>query len=159
MKCEKCRFYNVFAQNGDECPFAAEYGTVFKDGSDGCTKTYNTLAKEERKQVEYLGYCGCCMGVEKTFKDRGIDIKSVISKCEHMVGFTPKAVYHRHGRAYYKAYRNGWCGYEEAFEVMSSEAIGFMTKRTSDKYTYYHLTDLGLRWLSNQVHVSINRRN
>lgn len=168
MKCEFCRFAPPVNADGyqDECSLFDLYGTVWKDGKEGCTMSYQTLAKNERMYDEAMADMAAAWGLEHDFENHGWDIEKTIEHCKHMVGYDhhiPPKVYHRHGRAFYKAYRNYWGnGKEEKpdFEYMCHKAFGFMEKQVdSNGYVTYYLTEDGLRWLGNKLHVTIREQD
>ena len=100
-------------------------------------------------------------GLEHDFENHGWDIEKTIEHCKHMIGFDhhiPPKVYHRHGKAFYKAYRNYWYGkMRDDFEYMCHKTFGYMVRTlpSDDGYVYYSLTEDGLRWLGNKMHLTI----
>jgi hypothetical protein len=79
-----------------------------------------------------------------------------------MIGYDhhiPPKVYHRHGKVFYKAYRNYWSnGKREKpdFEYMCHKTFGYMAKQVdANGYVTYYLTEDGLRWLGNRMHLTI----
>lgn len=164
MKCEFCRFAPLVNADGyqDKCSLHDLYGTVWKDGREGCTMSYQTLAKNERIHDEVMADWATAWGLEHDFENHGWDIDKTIKHCKHMIGYDfhiPPKVYHRHGKAFYLAYRNYWSnGKKEKpdFEYMCHKAIGYMEKQVdAEGYVTYHLTEAGLKWLGNNIGVTI----
>lgn len=161
MKCDFCRFAPPVNSEGyqDECSLFDLYGKVWKDGREGCTCSYQTLAKNERIHDRALGDYATAWGLEHDFGNHGWDVNKTIESCKHMIGFHKSSVYHRHGRAFYKAYRNYWCGEpREDFDYMCHKSFGLMEYRDSAQYRYYYLTEAGLRWLGNKLSVVIKEK-
>lgn len=163
MKCEFCKFAPPVNADGyqDECPLFDLYGTVWKDGKEGCTMSYQTLAKNERMHDEAMADMATEWGLEHDFEIYGWDIEKTIEHCKHMVGYDhhiPPKVYHRHGKAFYKAYRNYWYGkMRDDFEYMCHKSFGYMerTVASNDGYVYYSLTEEGLKWLGRKTKMII----
>lgn len=104
MKCEYCRFAPPVNADGyqDECSLFDKYGTVWKDGKEGCTMSPQTLAKNERMYDEAMADMATAWGLEHDFENHGWDIEKTIEHCKHMIGFDhhiPPKVYHRHGKS------------------------------------------------------------
>ena len=163
MKCEFCRFAPPVNADGyqDECSLFDLYGIVWTDGREGCTMSYKTLEKNERMHDEAMADMATAWGLEHDFENHGWDIEKTIEHCKHMIGYDhhmPPKVYHRHGKAFYKAYRNYWYGkMRDDFEYMCHKTFGYMvrTMPSDDGYVYYSLTKDGLRWLGNRMHLTI----
>ena len=162
MRCDNCKFAPPADADGfeDECGYFEKYGKTFKDGSYGCTLHYKTLEKFSKRHDEDISWQGLIMGLEMDFATNGFNMDKTISDCKHMIGLDRASkIYHRNGHAYYKAYRNGWgTGKQEKpdFEVMCHKVFGLMNKRVSEQgNVFYHLTDLGIEWLSMQLGVVI----
>ena len=163
MKCEFCKFAPPVNADGyqDECSLFDLYGTVWKDGKEGCTMSYQTLAKNERMHDEEMADMATEWGLEHDFEIHGWDIEKTIEHCKHMVGYDhhiPPKVYHRHGKAFYKAYRNYWYGkMRDDFECMCHKSFGYMerTVPSNDGYVYYSLTEKGLKWLGRKTKMII----
>lgn len=164
MKCEFCRFAPPVSAEGfqDECPLFDEYGTTWKDGRDGCTLSYNHLLAQEKLHDEQLAEYATDWGLEHDFKNHGWDMEKTVKHCLHMIGYdhhVPPRVYHRHGKAFYKAYRNYWGNGKkpkEDFEYMCHKTFAYMERYDSDSgYITYSLTEAGLKWLGRQIGVTI----
>ena len=170
MKCDSCRFAPLVDSEGfqDECSLFEKYGKVWKDGREGCTMSYNHLAAQERKHYDAQGEYATEWGLEHDFENHGWDIKNTIKGCAHMVGLDVTndgkvfygKVYHRHGKAFYKAYRNYYGGQRDDFDYMCHETFGYMIKKQDEGglYPFYYLTDRGLEWLSRQLKIKITKK-
>ena len=123
--------------------------------------SYQTLAKNERMHDEEMADMATEWGLEHDFEIHGWDIEKTIEHCKHMVGYDhhiPPKVYHRHGKAFYKAYRNYWYGkMRDDFECMCHKSFGYMerTVPSNDGYVYYSLTEKGLKWLGRKTKMII----
>lgn len=168
MKCELCRFAPPVNSEGyqDECGCFDKYGKVWKDGREGCTLSYQTLAKNERLHDEIMGEYATQWGLEHDFENHGWDIRQTIKDAAHMVGLDVTLegkvfhgrIYHRHGKAFYRAYRNFYVGYREDFDYMTHKTFGYMVKKEGQEYPFYHLTERGRAWLSRQLKIIIKDR-
>lgn len=94
----------------------------------------------------------------EVFKNRGLDMDVTIASLSHMIGYdNSSSVKYRHGKASYEAYRNYWCGNpRDDFELLVEHAL--MSKDTTEKHTYYSLTERGLGWLSCKLNLNIVKR-
>lgn len=161
MKCDFCDFAPPLDAEGnaDSCPLLdSKHGTVWKDGRCGCTMHYQTLLKNTRDFDRNMGIAGMEMGLEMDLKLHSIPFKSAVEHAKHMVGLDGQAKpYKRHGRLYYKPYRNYWDGYDSALDLMSHEAFGLVEKRElADGSPMYYLTREGLDWLGRRLGVTIH---
>lgn len=161
MKCERCEFAPPVGPEGgqDECGCFEKYGTVWKDGSYGCTLNYQTLRKWDEERMNDMGDMGTDMGVKMDFDNRGWDMEQAIRNMMHMVGMYPEGcrhAYKRHGKIFYKPYRNYWAGFNKYLDYFIKLDI---TRRIEPKITgdmpYYILTDEGRRFLGRHLNVTI----
>lgn len=166
MKCEYCRFAPSVNEEGlqDDCPRFEEFGTVWKDGHEGCTCSFSSLLSMERKHNKQLAEEAAEWGLEQDFRNHGWDLDTTIKHCKHMIGFDshiPPKVYHRKGKTFYYAYRNYWSNGKkpkEDFEHMCHKAFGYMEKEVSeDGWHTYFLTDAGFKWLGRKIGVFIRK--
>ena len=163
MKCDFCRFAPPSGEYGPEdCPFLdSEYGTEWKDGRCGCTLTYSQLKKMDEEKNEYYFWMGTEMGIEMDFENHGLSMEKAIEYCKHMIGldgFRHKP-YTRHGKKFYKPYRNHWAGANAELDYLSSDVLGLMVKQEPERaggMPFYYLTRRGLEWLGRQIHVTIH---
>ena len=171
VKCERCRFAPPADSEGfqDECGLFEKYGTVWKDGSYGCTMNYQTLQKLEDEHMADMGNMGEDMGVEMDFDNRGWKIDDAISVMMHMIGMFPEGArktYKRHGKVFYRPYRNYFAGQNKYLDYFSG-SLGLCEKWEGTGSTvengvvkgkpmpYYALTRTGLNFLGRHTHVSI----
>lgn len=150
MRCEYCPLSSA----DDVCPEAeGEYGIEFKDGGLGCKHPRSWVNKRDAEYSEYLGDMGLDMGISMSFTET--ELERVIEICKHMVGLDYKSPYHRHGKAFYKPYRN----YYEAPKIgnrLLDKLPEFVIKRTDGNLSiWYELTDEGLGWLCRQLKIVI----
>lgn len=94
-------------------------------------------------------------------KINGIEVTSDISTLCHFVGLDSrnKGIYHRHGKAFYKPYRNYFFGKSSLFEDFEKECI---VKHTSEpEYpdkngnTFWWLTRKGLDFIGEKINCRI----
>lgn len=82
-----------------------------------------------------------------------------ITLAMHAIGLDYKKPYHRHGKAFYKPYRNYYC-------TRMDDKIWVMLKRKGyavhgeehNKCVNYHLTRSGLDWLGKELNINIKSR-
>lgn len=162
MKCERCQFAPIPDSEGftDECPNYDTHGKAWKDGSYGCTLSYQALKKQDEEYAEYLGNMGEDMGTDMVFRDNGWDLRKAIENMMHMIGMYPEGVRHpykRHGKVFYKPYRNYWSGENKYLDYFSG-CIGFVKKHepaVCGQHPMYTLTERGIKWLGRQLDVTI----
>ena len=159
MKCECCPLSN----REDVCPEAeGKYGIESKDGLLGCTHPWNWIKKRDEDWCEYLGEMGLDMGIEMQLTEQ--ELNRALEICKHMVGLDCKRPYHRHGQAYYKAYRNYYEDTLSGNAILEKLPKGLVRSIPGELSTWYVLTDDGLAWLGRQLHITIfshvrNRRS
>ena len=158
MKCDACRFA---PGPEDDCPMWNQYGTTWKDGREGCTVSYQRLLKLDAEHDKYLGIMGLEMGLEMDFEHHGLSMEKAVDHAKHMIGMdNPRhKPYKRHGKLFYKPYRNHWAGYDAELNYMSHEAFGLIEKHEAGKpceMPFYYLTREGLDWLGRRIGVTIH---
>lgn len=150
MRCDYC----PLADPEDGCPEnEGKYGIEHKDGMLGCKHPRNWVEKRDREYSEYLGNMGTDMGIEYDFP--GEKLSQLIEICKHMIGLDHKNPYHRHGRAFYKPYRNFYCDKETGNSFLDGLPNDIVNMERSEKFTWYHLTEHGLKWLGRQLKITI----
>lgn len=153
MKCDCC----PLSSPDDICPETwGEYGIEFKDGSLGCKHPRNWVEKRDFEYSKFYGNMGTDMGVGMSLTEQ--ELERVIEICEHMVGLDYKRPYHRHGKAFYKPYRNYYEAPLEGNKLLD-KLPSFIIKKSNGKQSiWYELTSEGLAWLGRQVKISIKER-
>ena len=81
-----------------------------------------------------------------------------INLAKHAIGLDRKKPYHRHGKAFFKPYRNcfatnkyndDWCAWNKMCRMGLAKYSGDKT------YTYFWLTRAGLDWLGEKLNIKI----
>ena len=86
----------------------------------------------------------------RIMKEKGITQAQLVKE----LGMDNRKTYKRHGRKYYRPYRNYWCGEEPALEWFSK--MGLAEKEQEEgKLPYYYLTRQGMDWLERRIGVVI----
>ena len=165
MKCQNCVALCV---EGYEYP--EEYCAAgvpddrlvdFADGSTGCRLSAKAISARMKKAEKALSeeyqdvsewYRECW------YRDnKGIDIRSesepFIERAKHCIGMDWKKPYTRHGRRFYKPYRNYYEApgrYDYVWSILQD--IGYAEEYAA---ACFKLTPSGLRWLGNCLNVKI----
>lgn len=154
MRCDNCPLCPIVED--DVCPECeGEYGIEYADGMVGCRHPRNWAEKRSNEHDTALGEMGTDMGIEMDFTPE--ELAEVIDLCKHMVGLDRHQPYHRHGKAFYKPYRNYFCdgaNGNRLFDKLTG-VLGLITSRQSEKYVYYYLTRAGLDWLGRRLKIEI----
>ena len=162
MKCEMCPYQPTRSEAGDydDCFASEEEQIEFKDGSYGCKFTRKQLDRMYEEYSEYLGDMGTDMGVEDDFKNKGWNLRIALQHMMHMVGMYPEGVRHaykRHGKIFYRPYRNYWTGFDKYLDYFSG-ALGIVKKHEPEKEgrdVWYSLTDYGRKFLGRHIDATI----
>ena len=150
MRCDCC----PLSDPEDVCPEAeGEHGLEHKDGVLGCTHPWSWVKKRDDMHTKAIGEMGLDMGIEMDLSQE--DLNRAIKICEHMVGLDYKSPYHRHGTAFYKAYRNYYADVPKGNEVLDKLPKELPTVHQNGRGMTYHLTQAGLEWLGRQLHITI----
>lgn len=150
MRCDYC----PLSAPEDVCPEAeGKYGIEHKDGMLGCSHPWNWVKKRDNDYNEYLGNMGLDMGIEMDFTSK--ELNRVIDMCKHMIGLNYERPYHRHGKAFYKPYRNYYCDIKTGNNLLNRLPKDIINVQKCDNYTYYWLTTNGLKWLGRQLNIVI----
>lgn len=139
----------------DDCPMFDEYGIEWKDGSYGCTVSYQHLLKLDRELDDHYWIMGTEMGLEMDFEHHNLSMEKAIDHASHMVGLDNAKPYKRHGKLFYKPYRNYWDGFDAELDYMSHDVFGLVKKCDHDGAPYYVLTRCGLDWLGRRLNITI----
>ena len=152
MRCDCC----PFGSDEDVCPEAEnEYGIEHKDGVLGCKHPRNWVEKRDREHTEYLGEMGTDMGIEMDLSEN--ELKRAIELCKHMIGLDYSRPYHRHGKAFYKPYRNYLEAPITGEKILDKLPFYVITKEIGDISIWYTLTSDGLKWLGRQLKITIKQ--
>ena len=139
----------------DVCPEAeGKYGIEFKDGALGCKHPRNWVDKRDNDYANYLGEMGLDMGIEMSLPKSEID--RIVEICKHTIGLDYQNPYHRHGKAFYKPYRNYFCTTED--DVMWNKLCAVGIAERSEKHNGcvdFYLTQVGIEWLGRQIKINI----
>lgn len=150
MRCDCC----PLAPYDDICPESeGEYGIEYKDGSLGCRHPRNWIEKRDNECSEHYGEMGTDMGIEMTLTES--EFARAIELCKHMVGLDYKSPYHRHGKAFYKPYRNYYKAPKDGNPILDRLPFDIIDKRVDDISVRYELTEQGLAWLGRQLKITI----
>ena len=150
MRCDYC----PLSDPEDSCPESeGKYGIDHKDGVSGCRHPRNWVEKRDKDYADYLGDMGTDMGIEMDFTAE--ELSQVIEICKHMIGLDYKRPYHRHGKAFYKPYRNYYCDIATGNSFLDRLPKDIVNMKRDEKFTWYWLTDYGLKWLGRQLQITI----
>lgn len=151
MRCIYC----PLGSDEDVCPESeGEYGVEYKDGTYGCRHPRNWVEKRDKEYAEYLGDMGLDMGMEMSNSKSEID--KMIELCKHTIGLDYKKPYHRHGKAFYKPYRNFFCTSKDdrIWNRLCDVGIAKRSEEHNGSVDFY-LTRVGVEWLSRQLKITI----
>lgn len=150
MICECCPLSdpeNVCPEN------EGEYGYETSDGRLGCKHPRNWVEKRDNDHTDAIGDMGLDMGIEMDFAPE--EYERLIEICEHMVGLDRERPYHRHGKAFYRPYRNYFADTLNGNRFLDKLPRDVVRKEVGRASTWYKLTDSGMAWLGRQLHVTI----
>lgn len=152
MRCDYCPLRPI--AEDDVCPEAeGEYGFEHADRMLGCKHPWNWVKKRDEEHDKYLGDIGTDMGLEMTLTEK--ELKCATDLCKHIVGLNYHNPYHRHGKAFYKPYRNYFAEGLDGNEYLDKLLSSFFVKRKSEQCLYYSLTREGLDWLGRRLNIKI----
>lgn len=151
MRCDCCPLCPI--AEDDVCPECDGKYVEHADGMLGCKHPRNWAEKRCNEHDTALGEMGIDMGVEMSFTPE--ELEKVIELCKHMVGLDYQKPYHRHGRAFYRPYRNYFAANIPGNRLLNKLPGYIISKSQSEKYTWHQLTLEGLQWLGRQLHVTI----
>ena len=150
MRCDRC----PLSDPEDVCPESeGKYGIEHKDGMAGCRHPYSWIKKRDEAYAEHLGDMGTDMGIEMTFTEK--ELNRVIEICKHMIGLDYKRPYHRHGKAFYKPYRNYYEAPLSGNPLLDRLPEHILTVRRGGVSIWYELTHNGIDWLGRQLNIKI----
>ncbi len=150
MRCDCC----PLGSDEDVCLEAEnEYGIEHKDGVLGCKHPRNWVEKRDNEYAEHLGEMGTDMGIEMMFSED--DLKKAIKLCKHTIGLDRSKPYHRHGKAFYKPYRNYFAASSNGEKLLDRLSGLVVERRETERSVLYCLTPDGLKWLERQLNITI----
>lgn len=153
MRCDLC----PLSDPEDVCPEAeGRIGLVHKDGVLGCKHPRSLAEKRSDAYATHLGEMGLDMGIEMSMTRD--ELSRTIEICKHMVGSDNKHPYHRHGKAFYKAYRNYYTDVPGGNRLLDKLPECLFTVHRDARGVTYHLTPTGLAWLGRRIGVVMHNR-
>ena len=77
-------------------------------------------------------------------------------KVLHVIGLDSKKPYTRHGKKFYRPYRNSWGGRDKELDKLVEVGLmnAYPSERTGERY-WYSFNRAGLDWLGEQIGVKI----
>lgn len=152
MRCDCCPLCPL--AEDDICPESeGKYGLEHSDGMLGCKHPYSWVKKRDEEYTEYLGNMGTDMGIEMDLTKEELSL--AIERCKHMVGLNYKNPYHRHGKAFYKPYRNYYEAPLNGNKVLDKLPDYIVEKTKGERSLWYRLTKSGMEWLGRQLKITI----
>nr|DAN05732.1 MAG TPA: hypothetical protein [Caudoviricetes sp.] len=152
MRCDCCPLCPI--AEDDVCPESeGEYGIEHADGMLGCRHPKNWAKKRDEEHTEYLSDMGTDMGVELCISED--ELKIAVDYCKHMVGLDYERPYQRHGRLFYKPYRNHWEAPANGNKILDKLPRFLVTREADEMGVLYALTVDGLKWLGRQLKITI----
>lgn len=152
MRCDRCPLCPV-----DDYAICleseGEYGIEHADGMLGCRHPRNWAEKRNEEYCNYLGEEGMDMGIEMMFFEN--DLKKAIDLCKHTIGLDHSKPYHRHGKAFYKPYRNYFAASSNGERLLDRLSGLVFERRETERSVIYRLTPDGLKWLGRQLNITI----
>lgn len=152
MRCDCCPLCPI--AEDDACPESeGKYGIEHADGMLGCRHPKNWAKKRDEEHTEYLSDTGTDMGVELCISED--ELKIAVDYCKHMVGLDYERPYQRHGKLFYKPYRNHWEAPANGNKILDKLPRFLVTREADEMGVLYALTVDGLKWLGRQLKITI----
>lgn len=152
MRCDCCPLCPV--DDYDVCiESEGKYGIEHADGMSGCRHPRNWAEKRNEEYCNYLGDMGTDMGIEMMFSED--DLKKAIELCKHTIGLDYSKPYHRHGKVFYKPYRNYFAASSNGEKLLDRLSGLVVERRETERSVIYRLTPDGLKWLGRQLNITI----
>lgn len=152
MRCDCCPLCPI--AEDDMCPESeGEYGIEHADGMLGCRQPKNWAKKRDEEHTEYLSDMGTDKGVELCISED--ELKIAVDYCKHMVGLDYERPYQRHGKLFYKPYRNHWEAPANGNKILDKLPRFLVTREADEMGVLYALTVDGLKWLGRQLKITI----
>ncbi len=100
------------------------------------------------------------MGIQMDFDNKGWKLEKALDDMRHMIGLDMQKhkPYKRHGKLFYKPYRNHWAGFNDRLEYFSG-TLGLCRKyepKLTGGMPFYCLTRRGLNFLGRHINVTIH---
>lgn len=78
-------------------------------------------------------------------------------KVFHIIGLDEKRPYTRHGKKFYRPFRNSWGGSDKELDRLVDAGLmnAYPSERTGERY-WYSFNRKGLDWLGDQIGVKIH---
>lgn len=87
---------------------------------------------------------------------RTITYCTLRQQVKHVIGLDNKNPYTRHGKKFYRPYRNGWGGRNKKFDMLVDEGLMNAYNDKSGNRYFYHFNRAGLDWLGEQLGITIH---
>lgn len=167
--CEECGFLGMSGYEYPESYCTAgvqDDDEKFDEDRKGCGCRYDirTLRKRirENERAEYFYYLGYCDYSLMPTMDYTEDNKKILEKhrklIRHAIGMDNRKTYIRHGKKFYRPYRNYFFTNERTVDYPYWERMvvaGLAKKEESPKGINYFVTRTGLDWLGQHDGVTI----
>lgn len=138
----------------DVCPEnEGKYGYETSDGRLGCKHPRSWVEKRDREHTGMIGDMWVDMGIEMGFTAE--EYARLLEICKHMVGLDYERPYHRHGKAFYRPFRNYYEDTLSGNRILDKLPRDVVRKEIGRVSTWYALTNYGLSWLGRQLNVTI----
>lgn len=82
-----------------------------------------------------------------------------IELCKHMIGLDYEKPYHRHGKAFYKPYRNYYESPISGNSILDKLPFGIVKRKEGEQSVWYSLTKDGMEWLGRQLKITIKEND
>ncbi len=152
MRCDCCPLCPIAEDNA--CPESeGKYGIEHADGMLGCRHPKNWAKKRDEEHTEYLSDMGTDKGVELCISED--ELKIAVDYCKHMVGLDYERPYQRHGKLFYKPYRNHWEAPANGNKILDKLPRFLVIREADEMGVLYALTVDGLKWLGRQLKITI----
>lgn len=150
MRCDYC----PLAPYDCVCPECeGKYGIEYKDGSLGCRHPRNWVEKRDEERSNHYDNMDTDISIKKFLTEE--EFARAIELCKHMIGLDYKSPYHRHGKAFYKPYRNCYEAPQDGNPILDKLPFIVIERWQSEISVWYSLTKRGLAWLGRQLKITI----
>lgn len=87
---------------------------------------------------------------------RTVTYSTLRQKVLHVIGLDYQRPYIRHGRRFYRPYRNSWGGRDKDLDTLVDAGLmnAYPSEKTGERY-WYSFNRRGLDWLGEQIGVKI----